>query len=100
MPPPPQHGQDIATVDPSPGFLNGIKALAQSGDPLPHLPSIVRWRSGGRKQEYDVNALATRQEMRSFVCGQCHVEYYFKGEQKSDAFKAINPNAALPALNV
>src|SRR5215469_14274929 len=23
---------------------------------------------------------------------------YFKGEQKSDAFKAINPNAALPAL--
>ena len=23
---------------------------------------------------------------------------YFAGEQKSDAFKAINPNAALPAL--
>ncbi len=23
---------------------------------------------------------------------------YFKGEQKNDAFKAINPNAALPAL--
>src|SRR6185503_15566499 len=21
-------------------------------------------------------------EMRSFVCGQCHVEYYFKGEGK------------------
>ena len=65
-----------------PGFLNGIKALARSDDPLPHLPSVERWRKGGRKQEYDVNALATRQEMRSFVCGQCHVEYYFKGEGK------------------
>ena len=25
---------------------------------------------------------ATRQEMRSYVCGQCHVEYYFKGSAK------------------
>ncbi|NQT24227.1 ammonia-forming cytochrome c nitrite reductase subunit c552 [candidate division KSB1 bacterium] len=25
---------------------------------------------------------ATRQEMRSYVCGQCHVEYYFKGKNK------------------
>jgi nitrite reductase (cytochrome c-552) len=25
---------------------------------------------------------ATRQEMRSYVCGQCHVEYYFKGDSK------------------
>ncbi|MDD3643752.1 MAG: ammonia-forming cytochrome c nitrite reductase subunit c552 [Candidatus Krumholzibacteria bacterium] len=25
---------------------------------------------------------ATRQEMRSFVCAQCHVEYYFLGEDK------------------
>ncbi len=25
---------------------------------------------------------ATRQEMRSYVCAQCHVEYYFKGEDK------------------
>lgn len=25
---------------------------------------------------------ATRQEMRSYVCAQCHVEYYFKGENK------------------
>lgn len=32
--------------------------------------------------EYDVNKMATRQEMRSFVCGQCHVEYYFKGDTK------------------
>ncbi len=32
--------------------------------------------------DYDVNRDATRQEMRSFVCGQCHVEYYFKGKEK------------------
>lgn len=25
---------------------------------------------------------ATRQEMRSYVCAQCHVEYYFKGDDK------------------
>jgi nitrite reductase (cytochrome c-552) len=31
---------------------------------------------------YDVNTMATRQEMRAFVCGQCHVEYYFKGPEK------------------
>ncbi len=29
-----------------------------------------------------MNRDATRQEMRSFVCGQCHVEYYFKGPEK------------------
>ena len=32
--------------------------------------------------DYDVNADATRAEMRTFVCGQCHVEYYFKGKEK------------------
>lgn len=43
-----------------PGFINGIKALkAREGIP-----------------DYDPNRDATRQEMRSFVCGQCHVEYY------------------------
>jgi nitrite reductase (cytochrome c-552) len=31
---------------------------------------------------YDVNRDATHQEMRSFVCGQCHDEYYFKGKEK------------------
>jgi nitrite reductase (cytochrome c-552) len=65
-----------------PGFLNGVKALATSADPVPHLQSIERWRKGDRKSPYDPNALATRQEMRSFVCGQCHVEYYFKGDGK------------------
>jgi nitrite reductase (cytochrome c-552) len=87
-----------------PGFLNGIKELAKyvAGElareeakkpeertppPLPHLTSIHQWarhwNKGDHAQEYDVNALATRQEMRSFVCGQCHVEYYFKGPGKT-----------------
>jgi len=49
-----------------PGFLEGIRALKASQ---------------GIKN-YDVNTMATRQEMRAFVCGQCHVEYYFKGPEK------------------
>jgi nitrite reductase (cytochrome c-552) len=49
-----------------PGFLEGIRALKASQGVA----------------DYDVNAMATRQEMRSFVCGQCHVEYYFKGPEK------------------
>lgn len=31
------------------------------------------------RQGKDINT-ATRQEMRSLVCAQCHVEYYFKGK--------------------
>jgi len=49
-----------------PGFLEGIR--------------IVKAAEG--IANYDVNTMATRQEMRSFVCGQCHVEYYFKGPEK------------------
>ena len=49
-----------------PGFLEGITALKAS-----------QGVAG-----YDVNRDATRQEMRAFVCGQCHVEYYFKGPEK------------------
>lgn len=33
-------------------------------------------------KNYDVNTMATRQEMRSYVCAQCHVEYYFEGPHK------------------
>jgi len=50
-----------------PGFLVGITAFKASQ---------------GIK-DYDVNRDATRQEMRTFVCGQCHVEYYFKGPGKT-----------------
>ena len=59
-----------------PGFMRGIAALAKSDDRVPHLPSIERWRQGSRERDYDPNIDASRQEMRSFVCGQCHVEYY------------------------
>ncbi|HXX63393.1 MAG TPA: ammonia-forming cytochrome c nitrite reductase subunit c552 [Bacteroidota bacterium] len=50
-----------------PGFLNGIKALMK--------------RTRGI-DNYDPNTMATRQEMRTYVCGQCHVEYFFKGDGK------------------
>ncbi len=50
-----------------PAFLIGIKALMKKEKGI---------------DNYDPNKMATRQEMRSFVCGQCHVEYYFKGEGK------------------
>ena len=43
-----------------PGFINGIKALMASQG----------------KPDYDPNRDATRQEMRTFSCAQCHVEYY------------------------
>lgn len=66
-----------------PGFLNGIRALANSAEPTPHLPSIEKWREGNRTRAYDPNVDASRQEMRSFVCGQCHVEYYFRGDSKT-----------------
>jgi nitrite reductase (cytochrome c-552) len=63
-----------------PGFVIGIAALAEGDAAVPHLPSIERWRTGSRSQPYDPNRDATRQEMRSFVCGQCHVEYYCGGK--------------------
>ncbi|HYP18207.1 MAG TPA: ammonia-forming cytochrome c nitrite reductase subunit c552 [Opitutus sp.] len=65
-----------------PAFLNGIRALAKSDYPTPHLPSIERWRREGRQGEYEPNTDANRQEMRSLVCAQCHNEYYFKGPTK------------------
>ncbi len=63
-----------------PGFMLGIQKLANSDAPVPHLPSVQRWREEGREGTYDPNVHATRQEMRSFVCGQCHVEYYCSSE--------------------
>jgi len=59
-----------------PGFMQGIAKLAKSDDPLPHLPSIQEWRDSKSSEDYNPNVHATRQEMRSFVCAQCHVEYY------------------------
>jgi nitrite reductase (cytochrome c-552) len=43
---------------------------------------IEGMRNLKKDPNYDPNKHATRQEMRSYVCGQCHVEYYFKGKEK------------------
>jgi nitrite reductase (cytochrome c-552) len=59
-----------------PGFILGIRDLAAGNAPVALLPSIESWRRGNRARPYDPNVDATRQEMRSFVCAQCHVEYY------------------------
>jgi nitrite reductase (cytochrome c-552) len=68
--------QSMAIRITRPGFMLGIAALAEGEGDVAHLPSIQRWRDGNRRTPYDPNVHATRQEMRSFVCGQCHVEYY------------------------
>ncbi len=59
-----------------PGFITGIQKLAASDAEVVAFPSIERWRRGDRSKPYDPNLDATRQEKRSFACGQCHVEYF------------------------
>ncbi|HYO95577.1 MAG TPA: ammonia-forming cytochrome c nitrite reductase subunit c552 [Polyangiaceae bacterium] len=68
--------QSMALRVTRPGFLLGIRALAESDAPSPAFSSISLWREGKRHKPYDPNVDGTRNEMRSFVCGQCHVEYY------------------------
>jgi nitrite reductase (cytochrome c-552) len=74
--------EDMSLRVTRPGFLRGFAALAASDAPVPALESIAAWRAGKRTQPYDPNRDASRNEMRSYVCGQCHVEYYFKGPEK------------------
>ena len=57
-----------------PAFMEGMRA----------------WKASQGVKGYDVNRDATRQEMRAFVCGQCHVEYYFKGPEKRLTFPWAN----------
>jgi nitrite reductase (cytochrome c-552) len=59
-----------------PAFIAAMQKLAAGKGEVPHLPSIERWRKGDRARPYDPNVDATRQEKRSYVCGQCHVEYF------------------------
>lgn len=49
-----------------PAFMEGIKAF----------------KATQGVNNFDVNRDATRQEMRTYACAQCHVEYYFKGADK------------------
>jgi nitrite reductase (cytochrome c-552) len=59
-----------------PAFLVGIQKLAAGDAPTPFAPSIERWRATSKDKPYDPNLHATRGEMRTFVCAQCHIEYY------------------------
>ncbi len=81
------HGHSVSCVDchdpdsmqlrvTRPAFIVGLQRLAESEAPVPAIPSIDIWRQGSRAAPYDPNIDATRGEMRSFACGQCHVEYY------------------------
>jgi len=66
-----------------PAFVEGIKqAKAAEGVP-----------------DYDVNRDATNQEMRTYVCAQCHVEYYFAGEGKTLTFPWKNGLTVYDAMN-
>ncbi len=49
-----------------PAFMEGIRNL----------------RASEGVADYDVNEHASRQQMRTYVCAQCHVEYYFQGPEK------------------
>jgi nitrite reductase (cytochrome c-552) len=62
--------QTLALRVTRPAFIEGIRALKASQG----------------VKDYDVNKQATKQEMRAYVCGQCHVEYYFKGAEKRLVF--------------
>jgi nitrite reductase (cytochrome c-552) len=46
------------------------------------IEGIANYKKSQGIENYDVNTMASAQEMRTFVCGQCHVEYYFKGTEK------------------
>jgi nitrite reductase (cytochrome c-552) len=62
--------QSMALRVTRPAFMEGMRALkASQGVP-----------------DYDVNRDATRQELRAFVCGQCHDEYYFQGPERRLVF--------------
>ena len=50
------------------------------------MEGIRNYKASQGIPNFDVNTMATAQEMRSFVCGQCHVEYYFKGDEKRLTF--------------
>ncbi|MDN5570056.1 MAG: ammonia-forming cytochrome c nitrite reductase subunit c552 [Propionibacteriaceae bacterium] len=47
---------------------------------------IAEYKASQGIRDYDVNTMATAQEMRTYVCAQCHVEYYFAGDGKTLTF--------------
>lgn len=67
-----------------PAFIEGIKSVKKT-------EGIA---------EFDVNKDATPQQMRVYVCAQCHVEYYFKGPTKQLTFPWEKGLKADQILNV
>ena len=59
-------GSTLALRVTRPAFIEGMRA----------------YKASQGVKDYDVNKQATSAEMRAYVCGQCHVEYYFKGPEK------------------
>ena len=59
-------GTTLALRVTRPAFIEGIRA----------------YKASQGVKDYDVNKQASSAEMRAYVCGQCHVEYYFKGPEK------------------
>jgi nitrite reductase (cytochrome c-552) len=46
------------------------------------MEGMANYMASQGRPNFDVNRDATHQQMRTYVCGQCHVEYYFKGPEK------------------
>ena len=59
-------GASLALRVSRPAFIEGIRA-AKAAEGI---------------KDFDVNTQATPNEMRAYVCGQCHVEYHFQGPEK------------------
>jgi nitrite reductase (cytochrome c-552) len=60
-------GKTLALRVTRPAFIEGMRA----------------YKASQGVKDYDVNKHASGSEMRAYVCGQCHVEYYFKGPEKA-----------------
>jgi hypothetical protein len=66
-------GTTLALRVTRPAFIEGIRA----------------YKASQGVKDYDVNKQATPNEMRAYVCGQCHVEYYFKGPEKATRLSLV-----------
>jgi nitrite reductase (cytochrome c-552) len=65
------------------GTLHLATSCADCHEPDTMELRITRPAFANAMEELDIDlSEATRQEMRTYVCAQCHVEYYFLGENK------------------
>tara|TARA_B100001971_G_scaffold84647_1_gene78060 strand:+ start:175028 stop:176356 length:1329 start_codon:yes stop_codon:yes gene_type:complete len=66
------------------------------------IKGIKEYKKTQGVHDYDVNTMASRQEMKTYSCAQCHVEYYFKGKDKTLTFpwsKGIKADEILEYYN-